>query len=56
MSQQLGKLPRLPAGFQVELDAALLGRGDASTSAWPERFAIIERLTAGLRSLAPSAG
>jgi hypothetical protein len=56
MSKQLGKLPRLPQGFQAELDAALLGRGDASTAAWRERFASIERLTAELRSLAQSAG
>jgi hypothetical protein len=56
MSKQLGKLPRLPAGFQVGLDAALLGRGDTSTAAWRERFQIIERLTEELRSLAPRAG
>ena len=56
MSKQLGKLPRLPAGFQAGLDAALLGRGDASTAAWRERFQIIERLTGELRSLAPRAG
>jgi len=56
MSKQLGKLPRLPEGFQAGLDAALLGRGDASSAAWRERFASIERLTAQLRSLADSAG
>lgn len=56
MSKQLGKLPRLPAGFQAGLDAALLGRGNQSTAAWRERFQIIERLTEELRSLAPRAG
>lgn len=56
MSKQLGKLPRLPAGFQAELDTALLGRGDTSTAAWRERFRTIERLTGELRSLAARAG
>lgn len=56
MSKQLGKLPRLPGGFQAGLDAALLGGGDTSSTAWRERFQIIERLTGELRSLAPDAG
>ncbi len=56
MSRQLGKLKRLPEGFEAGLDAALLGRGDTSTAAWRERFAIVAHLTAGLRCLADSAG
>jgi hypothetical protein len=56
IGKQLAKLQRLPEGFVAGLDAALLGHGDTSTAAWRERFATVERLTAGLRSLAQSAG